>query len=86
MFIVYKTTNLITKEYYIGNHKVEDNEEEFYGTGRFIRQSIKKYGTDNLKFEVLKQFDTREDAKKYAKSLIKLKPTKSIIANISSRL
>lgn len=49
MFIVYKTTNTITSEYYIGVHKTVDQTfDGYFGSGRRILRSVKKYGKDNF--------------------------------------
>lgn len=49
--IIYKITNLINNKYYIGqDHK---NDPEYYGSGRIINNSIKKYGKENFKKEIL---------------------------------
>ena len=58
MFITYKTTCLITGNYYIGSHKV--SKEAYYGSGKLLQESLDTYGVDNHVVEVLGTFDTRE--------------------------
>jgi len=64
IYIVYKTTNLISGRFYIGRHKVhKDNIEDGYlGSGIAIRDAIKSYGKENFIRETLYQFDCEEDA------------------------
>jgi hypothetical protein len=47
---IYKTTNLITKEYYIGKHSSQNIENDNYlGSGLLLTRSIKKHGRENFK-------------------------------------
>lgn len=49
--IIYKTTNLITNKIYIG--KDESNNPMYIGSGKWLNRSIKKYGVENFKKEIL---------------------------------
>lgn len=44
--IVYKTTNLVNGNYYIG--KDAANNPNYYGSGRAIKAALKKYGKENF--------------------------------------
>jgi hypothetical protein len=52
-YIVYKTTNLVNKKYYIGCHKTKIIEDGYYGSGKAIIAALKKYGINNFKREIL---------------------------------
>ena len=41
---IYKTTNLINGKIYIGQHKSEEYDSSYYGSGKLIRRAIEKYG------------------------------------------
>jgi hypothetical protein len=56
---IYKTTNLINGRLYIGQHKGLF-QLGYLGSGKLIRRSIKKYGKENFKLEVL-AFATTKD-------------------------
>lgn len=58
MYILYKTTNLINNNYYIGKHKQKDGyrHDEFdgyLGSGIRLQHAIKKYGKNNFVRETL---------------------------------
>jgi hypothetical protein len=55
---LYKVTNLLTNEYYVGKHNgldqsVKGKNKLYWGSGNRITNSIKKYGEENFKYEIL---------------------------------
>jgi len=59
---IYKTTNLINGKYYIGMRSNEDPWNDLYlGSGKSLKEAIKKYGKDNFNKEILGFYDTREE-------------------------
>lgn len=67
---IYKTTNLINYKFYIGMHSTNNMNDTYIGSGTFLKRSIKKYGVENFKFEILEFVETREELKKREKELI----------------
>jgi hypothetical protein len=57
---LYKTTNLINGKFYVGMHSTDDLEDEYLGSGKYLRNSINYHGKENFKKEILEFFDTRE--------------------------
>jgi group I intron endonuclease len=58
---IYKTTNLINMQYYIGMHSTFNIEDGYLGSGKKINYSIRKYGIENFKREILEFHLTREE-------------------------
>lgn len=50
---IYKTTNLINGKYYFGYHKTKNPNDEYLGSGKYIRNAVAKYGVANFKKDVL---------------------------------
>ena len=53
IFYIYKTTNLINNKFYVGKHCTIKIENDYLGSGKRLRYSIRKYGKENFKKEIL---------------------------------
>lgn len=56
---IYKTTNIITGKYYIGMHSTDNLEDGYLGSGKRLWYSVKKYGKENHKVEILEFLPNR---------------------------
>jgi hypothetical protein len=67
---IYKTTNLINGKYYIGMHTTDDLNDGYVGSGKRLWYSIKKYGKENFKCEILEMLPNRKKLKEREKELV----------------
>jgi hypothetical protein len=67
---LYKTTNLLNKKVYYGIHSTNNLEDGYLGSGSYFYRSLKKYGKENFKREILKFFDNREALVKAERELV----------------
>jgi len=65
IYTVYRTTNLVNGNIYIGVHKTSDPNDSYLGSGKLISKAVKIYGRENFAKEILFEFDNKSDA--YAK-------------------
>lgn len=57
---IYKTTNLLNGEFYIGMHSTSNINDGYVGSGKRLRRSIRKYGLENFNCEILEYLPNRE--------------------------
>ena len=50
---VYMFTNRINGKKYIGQHKSEEIDQSYFGSGYIFKEAREKYGLDNFKFDIL---------------------------------
>lgn len=70
-YYVYKVTNKINGKWYIGKRKHNSPHEDSYmGSGKLIKEAIKKHGTDCFEKHIIEIFDNNDDAAKLEASLV----------------
>ena len=57
MYIVYRTTNVITNEFYIGTHKTENPTDDYLGSGTRLKENIVQYGRENFIRRIVATFN-----------------------------
>ena len=68
-YIVYKTTNLITGQYYIGKHKqLVDTFDGYFGSSPSLNEDIKNHGIEYFVRETLYEFSNEEEC--YAQEIL----------------
>ena len=61
----YKITNIINNHYYYGVHNTNDLDDGYMGSGERLHYAYKKYGISNFKKDIIKFFETSEEAFEY---------------------
>lgn len=69
-YYLYKITNLTNGKIYIGIHSTVDLDDNYFGSGRALKQSIAKHGRENFKKEILEYFDSYQELAQREKEIV----------------
>ena len=58
---IYLTTNLINNKKYIGQHKSDQFDPTYFGSGKILQQALKLEGIENFKCEILCECNSYEE-------------------------
>ena len=58
---IYLTTNTLNGKIYVGQHKAEDFESWYLGSGIHIRNAVKKYGRGNFSVKLIDTAESKEE-------------------------
>ena len=71
MYTVYKVTNQLTQDFYIGVHKTDDPNDDYLGSGKVIRQQVALHGPENFTKEILLITEVRREAYQKEEELVR---------------
>lgn len=72
MYYIYCITNLVNNKTYIGQHKTNNLNDNYMGSGTLLHKAYKKYGIENFEKIILAVTETRENVDILEKVFIKL--------------
>lgn len=67
---IYKITNKLNGKIYIGKHSTEDINDNYMGSGKYIKKAIIKYGVENFIKEILFIFSDEKEAYDMEKQIV----------------
>ena len=82
---VYKVTNLLTHEFYIGCRRYDLDyhiQNPYLGSSLTLKESIRRYGIENFKKEILEDCDSAEELRRKEAEWIKLNLDDPLCMNI----
>lgn len=60
-YTIYKTTNNLDGKIYIGKHQTKDLDDDYLGSGKYLKHAIMKHGIENFTKEILFVFDNEAE-------------------------
>jgi len=69
-FYFYKITNNINNHFYYGIHSTENLNDGYMGSGKRLHYAYNKYGIENFSKEIIKFFNSEEEAFEYESEIV----------------
>ena len=83
-YIVYKIANNVNGKFYIGVHKTNNIDDNYFGSGLAIKRAIEKYGKECFTKHILHIFDNSKEAFDKEKELVVLSESSYNLKELSA--
>lgn len=60
-YLIYKISNKIDNKFYVGKHKTENKNDDYFGSGLLLKRAVEKYGKNNFVKELLFECSSEEE-------------------------
>lgn len=60
-YLIYKITNNLNQKFYIGKHETDNLDDDYFGSGKYLRNAQNKYGLENFTKTILFYCANREE-------------------------
>ena len=79
-YYLYKITNLLNDNFYIGRRMslVPPNEDLYFGSGKRLKAAIKKHGRENFKKEILSEYTSELELIESEKNIVNYQLVKNV--------
>lgn len=71
-FLIYKITNLLDGKTYVGLHKTDDENDGYMGSGKLLKEDIRRLGVENFKKEILHRCSSEEEMIQLEEEIVNL--------------
>ena len=69
-YLIYQITNNINQKFYIGKHETYNIDDDYFGSGKYLKHAIKKHGIENFTKTILFELQNREEMNLLEKAVV----------------
>lgn len=60
-YLIYKISNKLNNKFYVGKHKTEDKNDDYFGSGLLLERAVNKHGKETFVKEILFECKTEDE-------------------------